>query len=343
MSLQADRFKVGVFLILSGSLFILFLAFVVGRTLLRSELHYFIRFKETVKGLAPGAQVNFHGVPVGSVQSMRLSQDTTVVRISMDPAKAMVQRRHTRAALERNPVTGLATVELDGWRPDGEPLPAEGEILADESWGARMFKTFPEILGEIPATLKGIRDAAQAIREILDPAMKERLGGVLTNLDGLSARLPKALDELNRESRETMLAIKKTAEGLAEHMAGLHGTLDGLAGETKETLAEARGAIRSGREFVEGERLRSLLAALDRAAGEATTTLAGLRRSMAGTEATLGGVGRDLTPLMARLGDAAEAIGRLAALLRDQPSALIWADPGRERGIPDPVLPARRK
>ena len=112
MTLQADRFKVGIFLLVSIFLFVAFFGFFIGRAVLKPTRTYTVRFKETVKGLSMGSRVNYHGVPVGTVTGMRLEGDTTVVEIKIDPSLAKVQKGVTKASLERNPLTAVSYTHL---------------------------------------------------------------------------------------------------------------------------------------------------------------------------------------------------------------------------------------
>lgn len=343
MTLHTERYKVGTFLLASGALFVLFLAFVVGRALFRTDTYYHIRFVETVKGLVAGAAVHFHGVPIGNVSSMRLEGDTTVVRIRVDPSKAMVQEGVTRAALERNPVTGLATVELEGWRRGAPELPPDSVIPADPSWGSEVMMTLPRILQALPETLNGITEAAGAVKALLGADLPARLNAVIKNLDTLSARLPEALEELNREGAGTFKSVRQAADRLAAEVEQLGRSALELsreareaAGEARGAVAELRGAAQAGRTLLEGPELKSALAEVTGAASAFRESLAHLRGALDGSTETLARTGRELGPVLDRLALAADALGRLAGLLGDNPSALIWAGARPERPIPDP-------
>ncbi len=333
MTLQADRFKVGIFLLVSAFLFVAFFGFFIGRAVLKPTRTYTIRFKETVKGLSRGSRVNYHGVPVGTVTGMRLDGDTTVVEVKLDPSLAKVQKGVTKASLERNPLTGLATVELEGWKEGAPELPGGGVIPAGTSWGSELMKTLPEIMKDLSRTLKNLETASAAINDLLQPATRTRFKDLLGNLDELARRLPETVDRMDLEGRKTMETLRSAAERLTGAVDRLEKEVASLSGEAKGTLSEARKTLVSGRKFLEGKEVKGLLASASRAAAALEETLGETRRFLAEAKGTIKRSEYDIRPLADRLAAAAEAVQRLASLLERAPDALMWGRPREERTI----------
>jgi len=333
MTLQTDRFKVGIFLLVSSFLFVAFFGFFIGRAILKPTRSYTIRFKETVKGLARGSRVNYHGVPVGTVTGMRLDGDTTVVEVQLDPSLAKVQKGVTKASLERNPLTGLATVELEGWKKEAPELAGGGVIPAGTSWGSELMKTLPEILRDLSATLKNIQKASAAVNELLEPETRGRFRDLLVNLDELSRRLPKTVDRVDREGRKTMEVLRSAAQRLTGAVERLEKEVSSLSGEAKGTLSEARKTLVSGRKFLEGEDVADLVASATKAAAALEKTLGETQRFLAEAKGTLRRNEYDIRPLVDRFAAAADAVQRLASMLERAPDALMWGRPRPERTI----------
>ncbi len=329
MTIRAEKYKVGIFLLVSGILFVLFLGFVIGRTLFRRNITYLIRFKETVRGLASGSQVNYNGVPVGSVVDMWLDGNTTVVRISINPKKAVVQRGVTRAALERNPITGLATVELKGWEKGKEMLEDGMEIPADPSWGAEVMKTFPELLREFPATLRSISEAAKALKDLLGGDMRTRIMEVIQRLNRLTQELPKAINDLNRSGVATLDSVRKAADRLAESVERIDAEISMFSKKGREVLSEAKETLHAGREFIQDERNKETIASIKELAEKFKKTLKELELVLKDTR-------EDMGPMVVRFQEAASSISRIVDMLESAPSALIWGEKRREREIPEP-------
>ena len=342
MALRSERYKVGLFLMASGVLMLGFLAFVVGKSFFREELEFFIRFQESVKGLTAGAQVNYHGVPVGSVSRMRLEGDTAVVCIEVNPEVCMVQKEVTKAFLERNAVTGMATIALEGYAAEAECLADGEEIPSEPSWGSEVMMTFPKLMKEIPQTLKSINEAAASLDRLLGGDMRERVVKVIEGLDGLSRRAGPALDRLSADSEATLQAVREKVAELGKAVAGLEKRIGKAADETGAAMAEASAALRSGRELVEGREVRETLTAVRDAAAGLKKTVKRMEEMSRRLERDLGGALRELGPLATRLSGMAGEVGNLAAQLRNHPSALIWAEPRPERPIPGPA-PARKE
>ena len=333
MTLQSDRFKVGVFLLVSAFLFIAFFGFFIGRAVLKPTRTYTIRFKETVKGLSRGSRVNYHGVPVGTVTGMRLEGDTTVVEVQLDPSLATVQKGVTKAYLERNPLTGLATVELEGWKEGAPELPGGGEIPAGPSWGSELMNTLPEIMRDLSASLKNIQRAAAAVNDLLGPETRRRFRDMLVHLDELSRKLPETLDRMDLEGRKTMASLRSAAERLSAGVERLEKEVRFLSGEARSTLAETRKTLVSGRRLLEGKDTARLIASAADAARALDRTLAETRRFLEETKGILRRGEYDLLPLADRLAATAEAVQRLASMLERAPDSLMWGKPVPERTI----------
>lgn len=182
-----------------------------------------IRFAESVRGLAVGAPVDFRGVTIGQVKSVRLVRDsrtetyfapvTAVIypeRLGeaapngKDP-EAVAQRlvdRGLRAQLRTgNLLTGQLYVALD-FHPDAPP--ARAAALAD---GTMEIPAIPGELGEIQASLRAI----------------------LKKIEGVP------FDDLGREAQRTLVTLNKT-------LARLDTT---LAGANAELIPELRDSLRT--------------------------------------------------------------------------------------------------
>ena len=78
---------------------------------------YEIVFDSSVSGLRPGAPVHFNGIRVGEVGALRLdSTDPRKVVVTVSVASAVPVRADTRASLEYQGLTGIASVAMAGGR-----------------------------------------------------------------------------------------------------------------------------------------------------------------------------------------------------------------------------------
>ncbi|SBW11911.1 Paraquat-inducible protein B [uncultured Alphaproteobacteria bacterium] len=182
-----------------------------------------MRFSESVRGLAPGAPVDFRGVTIGRVKSVGLTHDAATDAY-FAPVAAVIYperlgeaaptgnaplkiaerlvRRGLRAQLKTgNLVTGQLYVALD-FLP--EAVPAHAALTDD---GAIAIPTVPGELGEIQASLRAILKKVEAM----------------------------PLDDLAREAQRTLVTLNKT-------LARLDTT---LAGANAELIPELRDSLRT--------------------------------------------------------------------------------------------------
>ena len=220
-------------------------------------------FKETVRGLQPGAPVDFRGIVIGEVTSIGLEYDKQQkiflfpVEINIYPERL---RSHYRAGADRpdhneaadhevldqlvahglraqlksgNLVTGMLFVALDFF-PEAPP--------AKLDWNKK-----PLVLATVPGTLEELQTTLLHISRKLDNIP----------IEDIAADLHKAIKSLN----DTL----QTTDKLMKHIDGE------LAPEAKETIAQAKKTLQAAEQLLKSDAplqqdLRSSLRDLGRAA-----------------------------------------------------------------------------
>ena len=204
---------------------------------------YILVFQQSVRGLAPGAPVEFRGIPMGQVEDIRSEADPdalefkTLVTISVDPQRFGVKVRGEaaksggqsaahrrlvdklvehgfRAQLRTGSlVTGALYVEMDFF-PDAPPFKVD-------------WTQYPPHIATVPGKLEGIDATVASIIKKLDQVPYQDIGEDL----------------------------RKTLAGLEQTLAALNQTLTGVDQELPTMLRGVNDAARS---------LRSLADYLDR-------------------------------------------------------------------------------
>ena len=251
------RFRLGLFVLGTGGLFVALLAFILQNSLRSERATYFILFQENVKGMVVGSKVNFQGVPIGVVADMRFQDGQTLVELRVDPSRASIQDI-TRARMDRLLVTGQVTVELEGYGKEGKTLPRGTFIQPKED-------PLHALTGSIP--------------EVVD-----RASGVLARLDNVLARAEQLLDAQNLgQIAATLAHAERAARGIADTTVP---AATALLQDARATVAAATGAADAAHATIENlARVEGDLRALLREAtalaagvrGPAQTALAGLR------------------------------------------------------------------
>lgn len=203
-------------------------------------------FSSSVSGLSRGALVLFNGVRVGEVKDIELAPDDpgSVFAIIEVSEKAPV-KQNTRARLEYQGLTGVASIALDGGTFDSPPLRgADGRIAiieADRSDYQNILETLQRLAGRTENALETI--------DKLIAANSEAISRTVRNVEAFS----KAMDaekvrSLVANSESLVQQLNESAGKFDKLMASLDGVLG--AGENS-TLSEVTQAARSFRKLAD--------------------------------------------------------------------------------------------
>jgi phospholipid/cholesterol/gamma-HCH transport system substrate-binding protein len=115
---------------------------------------YEIVYESSVSGLRSGSVVNFNGIRVGEVTAIQLDrEDPRKVVATIAISSATPVRTDTKAGLEFQGLTGVATVSLTGGTPSSPALKGEGgkpaRIVADSSQTADVMQGAKALMARI--------------------------------------------------------------------------------------------------------------------------------------------------------------------------------------------------
>ena len=82
MSMEASRFRLGLFFTLGTVLFVAMMIWLTGWFRNPDTRPYVCYFSESVQGLETGSSVRYRGVPVGTVERIAVAPDGRLVEIS---------------------------------------------------------------------------------------------------------------------------------------------------------------------------------------------------------------------------------------------------------------------
>ena len=118
MSNQADKLKIGLFVVGSALLVIAMIIW-LGRS------HYFessqtavAYFTESVQGLESDSPVKFRGVTVGRVKAIRLAPDGLLIEVVMGLERKFKLTDDLGVKMNLVGITGLKYLEMDTFKPD---------------------------------------------------------------------------------------------------------------------------------------------------------------------------------------------------------------------------------
>lgn len=213
----------------------------------RGDLWYAIYFeKQSLDGLQLNSDVKMKGIKVGVVSSFRISSrrpGAVYVSIRVDPSAPV--RENTQAAVERNILTGLASILLINPSEDSPLLTAAppGEEHPVITEGESEYQRFSQSITQMAERADG---TMQRINLLLSDENREAFGEILSNLRRISAKMDKTMARLDSAAvsvgraaddfRTLSASITKDAGRLTERY-------DALGQEARVTVRELGRAV----------------------------------------------------------------------------------------------------
>jgi len=263
---------------------------------------YVTYFNESVQGLQQDSAVKYRGVDVGRVEGIRVAPDNRLIEVVMKIRLKEEVEKNNVAYLRVVGITGIVFIELDRRNPEEPDLSPRIDFASEypiipskPSQLRQIFSGIDEIVEKIKQVdleglSKSITHSAKAAEELLAGPRTQK---VLANLESISVNLD-----------QTMARVELiTAEG----------NLEGIVGETRAALVEARSLIAVTRDELKALRLAETAEKTNRI----VDTLSRTSRTTA----------RDLQIMSDNMKRSTETLERLVERLESNPSDLLFSKP----------------
>jgi phospholipid/cholesterol/gamma-HCH transport system substrate-binding protein len=226
METRANYALIGIFtlaVIATGFLFVLWFS---GGDTGKGRQAVQIVFSGSVSGLSKGSVVTFNGLRIGEVTELRLlPDDPRRVSAVIEVDRATPVRADTRARLEFQGLTGVATIALVGGEPGSPPLqPPPGQsiptLFADRS--------------DFQDLMESARNIARRADDVL-----ERVGKVVSDNEGPINRTVLNAEAFSRALSENAPAVAKFMEQVgqaAERIGPLAVKLESLTEDVQKLV-----------------------------------------------------------------------------------------------------------
>ncbi|SHN82824.1 MlaD family protein [Bradyrhizobium erythrophlei] len=220
-------------------------------TKLRSPMN--VIFEGPAAGLRNGASVNFNGIRIGEVTSVKLDNPRRVVARAMIENNAPV-RKDTFVGLEFQGLTGVAAISLKGGDENAPPVP-----LGED--GIPVLTADPSALQDVTEAIRGtlqninrvVADNQQAVKNSLHnletftgalARNASRIDDVMAKVDGVMGKADNLMLGLNRlaggkDGGELFLTVQSIRE-LAEDFDKRSGA---LMSDGRRTLGDISRAV----------------------------------------------------------------------------------------------------
>jgi len=220
-------------------------------TKLRSPLR--VVFEGPASGLRNGGSVNFNGIRIGEVISVKLDNPRRVVALAMVENKAPI-RRDTVVGLEFQGLTGVAAISLKGGEESAPPVPLDEDgvpvLTADPN-------ALQDVTEAIRATLQNVNrlvaDNQQSVKNSLHnletftgalARNSEKIDNVMARVDGVMGKADSLMLGLNSigggATGGELAAMVKAIKELAEDFDKKSGA---LMADGRRTLADISRAV----------------------------------------------------------------------------------------------------
>ena len=350
---RAERVQAFLFLLIGLVVTASVVLTLVGLRFAHTPRTYFLKFTETVSGLAPGAPVRYKGVKYGKVASIKVAPDDPEiiqVRLAIDEGAPI--RVSTTAVIATETILGPYHIELRDSRasspilPTGSYIPAsattlsqllaKGETLGDqlvqvldnlEQWtDAPHRRQFFRTVDELHDTLATARTAIDALRPEALTLVKESTDLARWTLDFAKRNGPKAeqlLDDLHASAARVRAiledgTVEETAESFRTALANATLEVQSAGAALKEWMDKNQFAPALERAVASLERLEKRVGAgVDQLTGQGSELLRA-----------------DVAPALSDLRHTTAALARLLELLQRQPRALVFGAPPEPKPLP---------
>src|SRR6195256_5286915 len=196
--------------LLIGSLTLAFIAGSFGAMLgyqklagIKQRIPLRVIFEGSASGLRKGGSVNFGGIRVGEVVSLKLDNPRRVVALAMVDNDAPI-RKDTLAGLEFQGLTGVAALSLIGGSPGAPPVPLDAD-------GVPILIADPEATQDVETRIKAaLRNVDQVIADNQDD-----LKDTLLNFETFSAQLSANGEKIDHVVRSAECGVGAVDLGLA--------------------------------------------------------------------------------------------------------------------------------
>lgn len=226
---------------------------------------YEVVFNETVRGLSQGSAVEYSGITVGDVVSLRLDpQDPRRVLARINVQASVPIRQDTRAVLALTGLTGTSVIQLSGGAPDSPLLEGQhGElpqIIASPSPFARFINSGEDTVANLNDLLRNAKrlfsdqnldNIDKIIANVSDvtsamAGQKEYVNEVMATLTEAGRGASQALQQINQLVSMADKALQEHGGQILSSVQTTAAAMARLSAETEALMANNYGALSSG-------------------------------------------------------------------------------------------------
>ncbi|MDD4310465.1 MAG: MlaD family protein, partial [Candidatus Cloacimonetes bacterium] len=221
---KVTKIRLGVFIALGSILIFVFAAVVAGSRLVEKRDTYYIVFENySVSGLQVGGPVNYQGIKIGRVETIKIDPKNVakiILTISVEAGTPI--KADTEAVLALMGITGLKAVEIRGGTNAAALLKPKSYIKA----GVSMFDDISERAVSIADKLEEI---AANISEMTSEENRKNIAAILSQTSLILA-------DTHDNLATTMVSISRIAENTADLTEGLNRNMNNISNNLTKNM-----------------------------------------------------------------------------------------------------------
>jgi len=256
MITRGQKVRLGFFVVVSASLIAAMIVVLLGNELGQEQDLYTTRFTESVSGLEVGAPVKYHGVRVGTVESIAIDREQVEeVVVTLALKRKTPVKEDTVVVLNTMGITGLKFLELNGgtddtpFRMPGEEIPSGASFMHKLTGKADVITEKIELLVNNLVELTGDEQRAR-ISTMLDDgsqaltSVKKLVTDNEEELDTTIKDLAAAAKELRKVSGNVEGRLDRIEEDVHKVVTDVHqlvGQLEGAVSQQNDNISVLMG------------------------------------------------------------------------------------------------------
>ncbi|HEX2956639.1 MAG TPA: MlaD family protein [Chitinispirillaceae bacterium] len=300
---QAQRARLGVFVIIGIALIAVFFAVPLGVKFTSKFSAYTAYFQgESLSGLEQGAVVKFSGVPIGKIIKINyLPNDLTRVKVIMEIQEDFPMKTDMVASTGAMGITGLKYVEITGGTNEAPSLKPGSEIKTKIS-------SFTAITGKAESIIAKIELLLNHLNEISNP---DSLKSIKTIIDNV-AEITGSVNEFVDETRPGVKTIASSADSILKQVSLI--------------LSDVNKFTTTMNKSISSDQLSQTFSRID-------STVQSIKILTDNLSMMVRQSREDFTVGMQNIREATENANQLTKILVENPSLLLKGESQRERDI----------
>lgn len=192
---------------------------------------YFV--KQSLAGLEAGASVTMLGITVGQIDEVSIDPaDFTRVRVALALRPGTPVTESTTALVQRNLLTGLATVDLAGSSPESPRVQGKRERTDTLPQIREGVPQLVQLQRTVPVILEHTDKLLTNAGELLNNDNREKVARIIANVETISSALS-----------ETTVQLREGASQLSGVISGFVDQLDSRTAKIAESFTRTSGEM----------------------------------------------------------------------------------------------------